>query len=176
MNILSVLSHNLGHGSRTRKPEDAVPYPNGFRGKLNHRVDLCTACGTCVYTCSPGAITIDDDEKFIVDWTYTEDRCTFCGFCVQYCPTHALSFEKVSPAPLTERVQHYLFHQIELQPCQNCGKPVHLMPEPLLEQMYGSPLPKEIVETQGLCEECRQQLISKRFLNTVVVKGDRHDE
>ena len=176
MNILSVLSHNLGRRSRTRKPDDAVPYPNGFRGKLNHSVDLCTACGTCVYTCSPSAITIANDGKYILDWTYTEDRCTFCGFCVQYCPTHALSFEQESPSPLTERVQHYLFHAVELLPCLRCGKPVHKVPEATLMRIYGNPLPKEINEIQELCEECRQQLISKRFLDTVVVKGDRQNE
>lgn len=176
MNILNLLSRNFEQGSRTRKPDDAVPYPAGFRGKLVHAVDLCTACGTCAYSCSPGAITIDNAESFVSRWNYMEDRCTFCGFCIQYCPTHALSFEDESPSLLTERVQHYLSHEIILQPCKVCGQPVRALPDVILHQIYGDPLPKEILETLGLCERCRQTLISKRFFNTMVAKGDRHDE
>ena len=176
MNILNLLTHNLGHGSRTRKPDDAVPYPNGFRGKLLHNIDLCTTCGTCVYVCSPAAITIDTSESDIADWDYQEDRCTFCGFCVKHCPTHALSFEKESPSPITERVEHYQYHEIEIQPCRICKKPARILPLESLEQIYGKPLPEEIVDTIGLCEHCRQELTSKRFLKAIVVKGDRLDE
>jgi ferredoxin len=176
MNIFNLLSQNFGHGSRTRKPDDAVPYPSGFRGRLLHNIDLCTTCGTCVYSCSPGAITIDDDGSNIAEWDYQEDRCTFCGFCVQYCPTHALSFEKVSPEPINERVEHYQFHEIEYQPCRMCHKSARILPEASLEQIYGSPLPEEIEETIGLCENCRQKLTSKRFLKAFIVKGDRQDE
>jgi formate hydrogenlyase subunit 6/NADH:ubiquinone oxidoreductase subunit I len=176
MNILSLLSYNFGHKSRTRRPDNAVPYPTGFRGKLLHNIELCTACGTCVYACSPGAIKISNEEANIANWDYTEDQCTFCGFCVQYCPTHALSFAQESPAPITQRIQHYLFHEIALQPCRMCGKPVQMIPEVTLEQLYGSPLPAEIVETLGLCEQCRQELISKRFLNAITVKGDRKND
>lgn len=176
MNILNVLSKNFGHKSRTRKPDDAVPYPTGFRGVLLHNLERCTACGTCVYACSPGAIKIDESEPDVIHWIYTEDRCTFCGFCVQYCPTKALSFEKGSPASITERKQHYRDHEIELKPCRNCGKPVHAVPEVTLRELYGDPLPFEIQESLGLCEHCRQELVVKRFLKTVVVKGDRRDE
>ncbi|GAP13651.1 formate hydrogenlyase subunit 6/NADH:ubiquinone oxidoreductase 23 kD subunit [Longilinea arvoryzae] len=174
MKILDVLSQNLSHGSRTRQPNDVVPYPEDFRGKLSHALELCTACGTCVYTCSPGAIKIDDADENVVHWIYMEDRCTFCGFCVQYCPTHALSFEKEAPAPITERSQHYISHDIVLPACKVCGRPVRVIPELTLKQLYGSPLPEEIVEAQGLCENCRQKLISKRFLKTIVFTGDPH--
>jgi ferredoxin len=176
MNIFNLLSQNFARKSRTRQPSDAVPYPKDFRGKLQHDTELCTACGTCVYVCSPGAISITGQDESIADWDYTEDRCTFCGFCVQYCPTKALTFDFVSPSPITERVQHYTFHQIEQQPCRSCGKPAHAIPMGKLEEMYGKPLPEEIVETVGLCEHCRQELTSKRFLKAVVVKGDRKND
>lgn len=176
MKILGVLSQNLKHGSRTRQPNDVVPYPQDFRGKLSHTLDLCTGCGTCAYTCSPGAIAINDEDENVVRWTYTEDRCTFCGFCVQYCPTHALSFEQESPAPLTERQQHYIFHDIVLPKCKACGRPVRVLPEMTLKKLYGSPLPQEIVEVKDLCEQCRQKLLSKRFLKTIVFTGDKNDK
>jgi formate hydrogenlyase subunit 6/NADH:ubiquinone oxidoreductase subunit I len=176
MKILGVLSQNFSHGSRTRRPNDVVPYPEGFRGKLIHDVNLCTACGTCVYACSPAAIQISDEDAKVMRWAYTEDRCTFCGFCVQYCPTHALSFEKEAPAPLTERKQHYISHDIVLQACTVCGRPVRVIPEMTLKQLYGSPLPEDIVKVRGMCESCRQKLISKRFLKTIVFPGDKNDK
>jgi len=168
MNILNLLSHNLGQGSRTRSPDDAVPYPNGYRGQIQHAVDLCIACGACVYACSPGAITIDESDGQSVQWKYTEDRCTFCGFCVQYCPTAALGFEAVSPAPLTERAQHYLAHTIVLQSCRECGRPVRLLPDAILTRLYGDHLPADIAAARGLCETCRQRMTGDRFKNVLM--------
>lgn len=176
MKIINLLSHNLRNKSRTRQPADAVQFPAGFRGKLLHNTAQCTACGTCVYACSPGAIKITTDESGNAAWDYLEDRCTFCGFCVQYCPTQALCFEEENPTPITERAQHYVFHEIEAQPCCICGKPAHAIPEMTLEKLYGKPLPVDIEEIQGLCEQCRQELTSKRFLKAILVKGDRQND
>jgi len=176
MNILNLLAQNLGNGSRTRHPDDAVPYPTGFRGKLTHDTSLCTACGTCVYTCSPSAITIYNNDAGVSHWNYTEDRCTFCGYCVQHCPTHALDFDREAPRPIMERAQHYIFHEIVMPPCRICGKPAQTIPEMTLKRLYGTPLPEEIIESQGLCEHCRQELVSKRFLKAVVGKGVNHNE
>jgi formate hydrogenlyase subunit 6/NADH:ubiquinone oxidoreductase subunit I len=170
MNIFNLLSQNLGQGSRTRLPEDAVPYPSGYRGRINHDLSICTACGTCVYACSPKAITIDESSADVSVWQYTEDRCTFCGFCVEYCPTQALSFDPVAPAPLTERPQHYLSHAIPLQPCRECGEPVRSIPEVILIRLYGDPLPEEIAAAQGLCERCRQRVVGDRFMRVLAGK------
>jgi formate hydrogenlyase subunit 6/NADH:ubiquinone oxidoreductase subunit I len=171
MNIITLLSQNMGHGSRTRQPEDAVPYPDGFRGRITHTMENCTACGTCVYTCSPGAITVEEQSEKVLVWKYSEDRCTFCGYCVQYCPTQALSFEPLAPEPLTEKPQHYLSHAIELQACRECGRPVRAIPEMTLIRLYGEPLPEEINEVRGLCEKCRQKATGRRFMKVLVGKG-----
>jgi formate hydrogenlyase subunit 6/NADH:ubiquinone oxidoreductase subunit I len=176
MNVFNVLSQNLNHGSRTRQPDDSVAYPDRYRGRLEHALTLCTGCGTCVYTCSPGAITIDDSDAQVVQWNYTEDRCTFCGFCVAYCPTQALSFAAITPAPLTERKQHYIFHSITLPPCRECGKPVRSIPTPTLVKLYGDPLPADIVDAQGLCESCRQKAIGQRFVKAMVGPRGDYDE
>ncbi len=170
MNILNLLSQNLEHGSRTWKPDEPVPYPSGYRGRLSHAVALCTACGTCVYACSPGAITLDESAAQAPLWNYTEDRCTFCGFCVEYCPTQALSFDQVAPTPLTERAQHYLSHPVVLQPCRECGQPVRAIPDVILSRLYGDPLPEDILAARGLCERCRQRTIGQHFMQTLAGK------
>ncbi|NMB88445.1 MAG: 4Fe-4S dicluster domain-containing protein [Chloroflexi bacterium] len=167
MNIFNLLSQNLAHASRTRPPADNVPYPGGYRGRLEHAGELCIACGACVYACSPGAITIDEHQPLTALWQYTEDRCTFCGFCVQYCPTQALGFAPAAPEPLTERAQHYLSHTIALEPCRECGQPVRLIPESLLAQLYGGAMPEDIIAMRGLCERCRQRATGRRFMQAV---------
>src|SRR5512147_1592227 len=92
MNIFEVILHNFTLRPRTRKPEDRVPFPKGFRGELAHRVELCTLCGTCAYVCSPGAIQIERNQENGT-WNYDAGRCTFCARCAEYCPTRALSLE-----------------------------------------------------------------------------------
>jgi len=171
MNILNVLSQNFGHGSRTRTPNDSVPYPNGFRGRISHDLSLCTGCGTCVYVCSPGAIAIHDEEGGkSVNWKYAEDQCTFCSFCVEYCPTLALGIEAKSPTILSERSQHYLIHSIDLPLCKECGRPTRLIPDVALIHLYGNPLPEEIESARGLCENCRQRMTGQRFVTALAGK------
>jgi hydrogenase-4 component H len=175
MNIFNVLSQNLGRGSRTRTPDNSVPYPTGYRGRIQHDLTLCTACGTCAYVCSPGAITTDDSDPEVVNWNYTEDRCTFCSFCVTYCPTQALSIEAASPSLLSERAEHYISHFIALQPCEKCGRPVRAIPDVTLIRLYGDPLPEEIAAARGLCEQCRQRVTGERFVTALVGRGRRGD-
>ena len=176
MNILNVLSQNLNHGSRTRRPDNSVPYPAGYRGRINHDAAFCTGCGTCAYVCSPGAISVEEQTAQSVTWRYTEDRCTFCSFCVTFCPTQALGFEALSPALLSERPQHYLTHSITLQPCRECGQPVRAIPEMALIRLYGDPLPEEFAKARGLCERCRQRMTGELFVRAIAGKRGEHDE
>jgi len=176
MNIFNVLSQNFGQGSRTRTPDNSVPYPAGYRGRIEHDAALCTGCGTCAYVCSPSAISIKDNDAQTVTWKYTEDRCTFCSFCVSYCPTQALHIEAVSPTLLSERPQHYLIHSIALQSCRECGQPFREIPYVTLLHLYGDPLPEEIAEARGLCERCRQVFTGERFVKVIANTRGDHDK
>lgn len=163
MNIFKILTQNLGGGSRTLAPADAVEYPAGFRGVLHHQTELCTACGTCAYTCSPSAIVPDrSDERFVV-WRYFEDRCTFCGLCVDYCPTGALSFEARAPEVVQERAQHYISHQIDMEPCPGCGQLFKPLPPPALERLYDHQPAEDVASMARICDKCRRQATSRRF-------------
>ena len=69
MGIWNILTRNFRRGSRTRAPQQAVPHPDNYRGLVEHDNTRCTACGTCAYVCSPGAITLESSPE-AVDWDY----------------------------------------------------------------------------------------------------------
>lgn len=162
MDIWSQISKNLFQRARTRRPEAAVPYPEGFRGELLHDASRCTACGTCAYVCSPSAIAVESPSPDQASpdghatWQYQMLSCTFCGRCVDFCPTGALSFDSRLPRPLF--AMQPTAHQIAYQPCERCGKPVIPLPRPVLVATYGDPLPAEIEHLNRLCDRCRKKV------------------
>lgn len=174
MDIFKILSRNFGAGSRTLAPDDVVDYPTGFRGVLRHQADLCTACGTCAYTCSPSAIVPDRSDKRFVVWRYFEDHCTFCGLCVDYCPTGALSFEAHAPEVVQDRTQHYISHTIEMETCPQCGRLFKPIPPVVLERLYTQPPAEEVVNMARICDECRRQATSLRFKQAI--SGEPHND
>lgn len=163
MGILNIISKNLQNKARTRKPAEIVEYPLGFRGMLQHEADLCTACQTCAYVCSPGAIKFTDFEQTYITWEYFAEQCTYCGRCVEYCPTHALSFASVAPTVTTNVSDLALKDKIYYQSCTRCGKLIIVIPEPILREKYGEPLPVDIAEREKLCEKCRKKVASEKI-------------
>ncbi len=163
MSILKIITRNIRQRSRTRRPDDRVPHPAGFRGMLRHDPSLCTACKTCAYVCSPGAMAFDRYAEASVTWRYFAEQCTFCGQCVAFCPTQALGFEAGTPVVTGDRAQHLLAHQVFYRPCSRCGQPVVPLPEPILVRLYGSPLPPEAAALHTLCERCRSRVAGERI-------------
>ena len=174
MNILTIISQNFRHGSRTRRPDAPVPFPEGFRGELFHNVDCCTACQTCAYVCSPGAITFAEGDGQSIVWEYFAGQCTYCGRCVEYCPTGALSFAQDAPAAVDQSDRLRLAHQIFYRPCSRCGQPVIPMPEPTLTRLYGDPLPADIASLNQLCEKCRRRVAGEGIKNALLGNEVNH--
>jgi len=162
MRILAILSRNSARGSRTRSPEAQVPYPAGFRGMITHEAARCTACRTCAYVCSPGAIAISETEGRFVEWAYFAGRCTYCGRCVEYCPTRCLGSEATMPPVAADQAAYRVTHLVPSQPCVHCGRPIFPLPLQTLRAMHGDPVPAAIVECQGLCERCRGKSAAER--------------
>lgn len=156
MDIWTRITRNIFQKAHTRRPEAAVPYPDGFRGELLHETNLCTACGACAYVCSPSAIFLDKSSGDHATWQYQPLKCTFCGRCVEYCPTHALSFDQRLPRPLLAMPRSE--HAIPYQPCSRCGEPVIPLPREVLEEKYGRPVPPEIETLNRMCERCRKKV------------------
>lgn len=62
-------------------PESIDPEP-----QLSYLAERCIACGDCVHTCQPGAISLDGTGKAEVDFS----RCTQSGTCAPFCAPQAL--------------------------------------------------------------------------------------
>ena len=160
MGIWRIVIRNFMRASRTRLPNDMVPLPGGFRGKLDHDASRCTACTTCAYVCSPSAITFDESSPEFSVWQYNTGRCTFCAQCVHYCPTKSISLGSVIPDVSTDATRYNIAHAIYYQPCPRCGRLVIPMPEQALKQLYGGEIPEQARERQKLCERCRRKVMS----------------
>ena len=161
MNIFQILFHNFARHSRTQKPDNKVPYPIDFRGELRHKAVNCTLCGTCVYVCSPAAITIERDEENGT-WEYDAGRCTFCGRCVKSCPANALSFLNQSAPTVDHRSAELTSHYVEYQHCKRCGALILPMPFDALVRIYHSEeAAKKAKEVHDLCERCRNRVQSQ---------------
>lgn len=70
----------------------AKPQENdlGFLGVVEPIFDEvegeCISCGLCVETCPTGAITLNEEEKPVIDYS----KCSSDGRCVSICPTSAI--------------------------------------------------------------------------------------
>lgn len=47
--------------------------------------DTCIGCGACEAECPVGAISCDEDGKYVID----ADTCLDCGACASTCPVGA---------------------------------------------------------------------------------------
>lgn len=163
MGIWKILKQNLAGGSRTLRPEQAVTYPQHYRGALLHDTNRCTGCGTCTYVCSPGAIKIENREPAGLVWNYNAAQCTYCGRCVEYCTTDALSFDQ-KPVKINDELAGFqVHHAVEMVQCSRCKKPFIPLPASVLVKLYGDPLPEEIQNIRFMCEKCRNQTAGRHL-------------
>lgn len=72
---------------------EGVPAPEGLRGRMALKREVCIGCTLCEKDCPGSAIEIVADEKGKRPIFYL-DRCLFCGQCMQTCPVHAIEFTK----------------------------------------------------------------------------------
>ncbi len=163
MGVLNIVKTNFLSVVRTLKPDDKVECHEKFRGLVIHEAGRCTACQTCGYVCSPGAITFNNEHEQFAIWEYDAGQCTFCGRCIQYCPTEALKFDP-KPAPVcTTADDLQTAHEIHYTVCTRCGDLFVPLPGSLLNKLYGEPLAPDIIAIRSLCDSCRNRVTTRNL-------------
>lgn len=140
--------------------EPGLPY--GYRGKPEHDVKQCIACGACAEVCPANAIQMSVDlAADTITWQINYGRCIFCGRCQENCPIDAIKLGKefelavMDADDLVEKASYTLEH------CEACGKPfaphkeVAYMQEVL--EHVGGPESEEAKLMAHLCPACKRK-------------------
>lgn len=98
--LLMVFAHAFRRRSTIQYPEEPVPVPPRYRGRIVLTRDpdgeeRCVACNLCAVACPVSCISLQKAETEDGRW-YPEffrinfSRCIFCGMCEEACPTNAI--------------------------------------------------------------------------------------
>lgn len=80
----------------------------------------CNGCCLCAFLCPVEAISVNDDEKFILK--FRPDLCTGCGQCVMICPQKAISLLAYIDLNDILPCEWKNIMEIEKQVCAGCGE------------------------------------------------------
>jgi len=102
--LKTTLEHLFKRPVTVQYPEEVLPLPLGYRGRVSLVVNpetgryRCTACGLCAKACPVNIIQIvrakDESGKptpYPERYEYNLLECIFCGLCVEACPFEALT-------------------------------------------------------------------------------------
>ena len=62
---------------------------HALEGGLEWHEETCEHCNMCIEACPTGAVSFNDDEKFVVDY----HECGYCQHCVVACPQDAITID-----------------------------------------------------------------------------------
>ncbi|NMC50181.1 MAG: 4Fe-4S ferredoxin [Desulfovibrio sp.] len=97
---------NLLTKSATRLyPFDVREPFEGYRGRLDNRIEDCIFCKTCQVKCPSQCITVDPKAG---TWECDPFACVYCSICVDHCPTKCLFMDNHHRAPSVEREMIHL--------------------------------------------------------------------
>ena len=98
--IWIVLRHTFRRKVTIRYPEEPIPLPPRFRGRIILSRDpdgqeRCVACNLCAAVCPVDCIALQatQDEhgrRYPAFFRINFSRCILCGFCEEACPTDAI--------------------------------------------------------------------------------------
>jgi NADH-quinone oxidoreductase subunit I len=98
--ILMILRHTFRRPVTVQYPEQEIPLPPRFRGRIILSRDpddeeRCVACYLCAAACPVDCIALQAAEdqhgrRYPTFFRINFSRCILCGFCEEACPTDAI--------------------------------------------------------------------------------------
>ncbi len=112
-----------------RAGEATLPYPfapvelsPGFRGKPQHKPELCIACAACAIACPPNALSITTDlDQGLQIWSIFIGRCIYCARCEEVCPTGAITLSPDFEMAVMNKDDLREQADYRLAACRECG-------------------------------------------------------
>lgn len=78
------VKYNVNYFNGERDLEGIIKIKN--RKQVAVLKNVCVGCETCVDKCHSGAISMQEDNKSLID----QDKCIQCGYCIAACPAFAI--------------------------------------------------------------------------------------
>lgn len=162
--MLKTLRNIIKTGDATVKypfaPLETAP---DMRGKPEHDLERCIACGACAVACPPNAIQMESDTHAgTVTWSIDYGRCIFCGRCEEVCPLEAIRLGSRFELAVMCKDDLVETCAYRLQACSECGsyfaprKEVEYAAR-LLASMEATPDTSEAQRLAGVCPACKRR-------------------
>jgi hydrogenase-4 component H len=149
-------------------PFAPIERPKDARGKPEHDLVNCMACGACAVACPPNAIQmVTDPRAQTTSWSINYGRCVYCGRCEEVCPTKALRLSAEFELAVMDKNDLEEICMYSLQSCAECGSPFAPAKEVdyayrILTQFTDDPDVREAAELVRVCPRCKQKRDSQR--------------
>lgn len=98
--ILMMLRHTFRRPVTVQYPDEKIPLPPRFRGRIvlsrdPDGAERCVACYLCAAACPVDCIVLQAAEdqagrRYPAFFRINFSRCILCGFCEEACPTTAI--------------------------------------------------------------------------------------